>query len=240
MITFMCVHCNEELNVPDHTAGKRGKCPHCGKIVHIPTPAQPLDAVLDPEPATFAVAPVPAPPPAVPPPPAPPPSTPFPSAVGTTPSPEFRVPPPAPGPAPSPPVLEPAPAYPPPAEQPAAGPVTGSVFTLPGMEMAVGSILLGLGAMLLSANCLLFLAVAVTRFTLFLWWLSVTGVGAFGILLAVLGLKAPRPRGAPGFWYLLVGLVLNGVALLLALIVFLVILAAPDLGQQPRFNRPPF
>jgi phage FluMu protein Com len=37
MITFRCEHCNEELSVPDNTAGKKGKCPHCGKIVQIPT-----------------------------------------------------------------------------------------------------------------------------------------------------------------------------------------------------------
>jgi hypothetical protein len=37
MITFMCIHCNEELSVPDNTAGKKGKCPHCGQIVQIPT-----------------------------------------------------------------------------------------------------------------------------------------------------------------------------------------------------------
>src|SRR5262245_49160634 len=234
MITFMCVHCSEELHVPDHTAGKRGKCPHCGKVVQIPTPAPPLDAVLEPEPATFAVAPPPAPAPPI----ASSMPTPPPAVFGTMPSPEFRVPPPAAPAPPAPPPLDQPPSLSP-SDRPAAGPVSGSLFALPGMEMAVGSILLGLGAMLLSANCLLFMAVAITRFTLFLWWLCVTGVGAFGILLAVLGLKAPRPHGAPGFWYVLVGLVLNAVAVLLALIVFLVILTAPDTIQRPQ-GRPPF
>src|SRR5262245_24539082 len=80
MITFMCVHCNEELKVPDNTAGKRGKCPHCGKVVQIPQQAPPMEAVLDPEPATFAVAPMPAPPPAAPS------TTPMPAMVGSAPS----------------------------------------------------------------------------------------------------------------------------------------------------------
>ena len=219
MITFMCVHCNEELKVPDNTAGKRGKCPHCGKVVQIPMQAAPLEAVVEPEPATFAMAP-PAAPPSLP--------TPAPAAVSVTPMPEFKAPPPALG--------EPPAAYAPPADEPASG----SLFAQPGIEFAVGSIILGLGSMLLSANCLLIAAVSITRVTLFLWWLSVTGVGAFGVVLAVFGMKVPRPRAAPGHWYLLVGIVLNGAALLLALVIFLVILTAPDVmsGPQPRMKGP--
>jgi serine/threonine protein kinase len=36
MIAFKCAHCGKRLKVPDHRAGKRGKCPACGQKTQIP------------------------------------------------------------------------------------------------------------------------------------------------------------------------------------------------------------
>jgi len=36
MIRFHCPNCNAKLGVPEGTAGKRGKCPHCGEFVVVP------------------------------------------------------------------------------------------------------------------------------------------------------------------------------------------------------------
>jgi hypothetical protein len=218
MITFMCVHCNEELKVPDNTAGKRGKCPHCGKVVQIPQQAPPMEAVVEPEPATFAVAPMPAPSPA---------------AVSTTPMPMPMM-----GSAPSlpaapalPPTQQPAPVSPP-AEEP-VGPMggSGSVLSQSGLELTVCSIVLGLGAMLFSSSTVLGAITIFSKVVLFLWWICVTGTSGFGLYLGIMGLRAPRSRTAPGFWLALSGLVLCGVALLGALITLLFALTA---GPSPR------
>ncbi|MHC4336908.1 MAG: hypothetical protein ACYSTG_03025 [Planctomycetota bacterium] len=39
MIKFRCSNCNKKISTPDNYAGKRGKCPQCGQVVHVP-PAQ--------------------------------------------------------------------------------------------------------------------------------------------------------------------------------------------------------
>jgi len=36
VIQFKCEHCGAAFNVPDEKAGKSGKCPKCGQIIHIP------------------------------------------------------------------------------------------------------------------------------------------------------------------------------------------------------------
>ena len=38
-IRFLCGHCKKVVNVKDEFAGKRGKCPHCQKIVLVPVPS---------------------------------------------------------------------------------------------------------------------------------------------------------------------------------------------------------
>ncbi|MFP4106383.1 MAG: hypothetical protein ACLFVU_09870 [Phycisphaerae bacterium] len=37
MITFDCDHCGSKLRVPDTKAGKKGKCPGCQAIIHVPS-----------------------------------------------------------------------------------------------------------------------------------------------------------------------------------------------------------
>ena len=37
-ITFQCEHCRKEVKAPDEAAGKRGKCPFCGRSNYIPAP----------------------------------------------------------------------------------------------------------------------------------------------------------------------------------------------------------
>ncbi len=36
-IEFFCEHCYQKVETPDSTAGKKGRCPHCGEIMRIPT-----------------------------------------------------------------------------------------------------------------------------------------------------------------------------------------------------------
>lgn len=36
MIEFTCSRCDKQLKVQDKAAGKRGKCPECGAIAHVP------------------------------------------------------------------------------------------------------------------------------------------------------------------------------------------------------------
>ena len=40
-IKFNCPECGKNINAPDAAAGKRGKCPHCSKVVNIPVPPPP-------------------------------------------------------------------------------------------------------------------------------------------------------------------------------------------------------
>ena len=35
-IEFTCPSCNQLLTTPDDTAGKKGKCPHCESVMHVP------------------------------------------------------------------------------------------------------------------------------------------------------------------------------------------------------------
>jgi len=37
-ITFRCEHCHKDVQAPDGSGGKRGRCPHCGKSSYIPSP----------------------------------------------------------------------------------------------------------------------------------------------------------------------------------------------------------
>ena len=37
-IDFQCEHCRKKVNAPDTAAGKRGKCPFCGRSSYIPAP----------------------------------------------------------------------------------------------------------------------------------------------------------------------------------------------------------
>jgi serine/threonine protein kinase len=39
VIAFLCSHCGKGLNIKDEFAGKKGKCPHCGKVVLVPQKA---------------------------------------------------------------------------------------------------------------------------------------------------------------------------------------------------------
>jgi serine/threonine protein kinase len=36
MISFSCTHCRQNLEVKDELAGKKGKCPHCGRPLRVP------------------------------------------------------------------------------------------------------------------------------------------------------------------------------------------------------------
>ena len=36
-IRFLCENCNNRLNVKSHQAGKKGRCPHCGELLTIPS-----------------------------------------------------------------------------------------------------------------------------------------------------------------------------------------------------------
>jgi hypothetical protein len=36
MIAFACDGCSQKLKVKDALAGKKGKCPHCGKALRVP------------------------------------------------------------------------------------------------------------------------------------------------------------------------------------------------------------
>ncbi|HZN35673.1 MAG TPA: hypothetical protein VFB80_17710 [Pirellulaceae bacterium] len=47
-IEFACVWCNELVRTPASAAGKRGKCPHCQRIVKIPTAERRLVKERDP------------------------------------------------------------------------------------------------------------------------------------------------------------------------------------------------
>ena len=53
MIEFPCPHCRKTVRTPDSTAGKRGKCPHCGQLTSIPQaiqpsqPAAPADPIIE-------------------------------------------------------------------------------------------------------------------------------------------------------------------------------------------------
>jgi hypothetical protein len=61
MINFSCPICNQMLNVPESSAGKKGKCPQCGNLLDIPMtsvpenepppPPPPLSFQQEPEPA---------------------------------------------------------------------------------------------------------------------------------------------------------------------------------------------
>jgi hypothetical protein len=117
-------------------------------------------------------------------------------------------------------------------------PETPPAEALPGMppsqstlEYAVGSVVLGLGALILSSGAAApFIGGSVA---LVIWWLSLTGLGAFGVLLGILGLRSHGgPR--PGFWGNLVGIVLNGVALLFGMILFFMLLSERS-QLHPRF-----
>ena len=44
-ITFRCEHCHKQVEAPDNAAGKRGKCPHCGRSSYIPSPVSEDDVL---------------------------------------------------------------------------------------------------------------------------------------------------------------------------------------------------
>ena len=37
-ITFQCEHCHKEIQAPDESGGKRGKCPFCQQSTYVPSP----------------------------------------------------------------------------------------------------------------------------------------------------------------------------------------------------------
>jgi phage FluMu protein Com len=45
-ITFRCGGCKKEVTAPDTAAGKKGKCPHCGRMNPIPLPPEEDDDVI--------------------------------------------------------------------------------------------------------------------------------------------------------------------------------------------------
>jgi hypothetical protein len=47
MISFPCPFCRKKLSVKEALAGKKGKCPACGKGVVVPVP-QPVSPAPDP------------------------------------------------------------------------------------------------------------------------------------------------------------------------------------------------
>jgi phage FluMu protein Com/uncharacterized membrane protein len=58
-IEFRCTHCQRLLRTADNTAGKQTKCPECGQIVRIPSPATaaaPPQAASSPPPIVQAAA----------------------------------------------------------------------------------------------------------------------------------------------------------------------------------------
>ena len=67
-IEFHCPSCNRLLKTPDATAGKKGKCPHCQSVMHIPNastahnwpPDASQPAATPPAAASSPVAPAPA------------------------------------------------------------------------------------------------------------------------------------------------------------------------------------
>ena len=62
-IKFLCTNCKTVVSVKDEFAGKRGKCPHCQKIVVVPTPAaRPSAAAVKPADGQAAPPPAPQPP----------------------------------------------------------------------------------------------------------------------------------------------------------------------------------
>jgi len=46
-IEFHCDHCRHIIKAPDETAGRQGKCPHCGGVNYIPRPFSTDEAELD-------------------------------------------------------------------------------------------------------------------------------------------------------------------------------------------------
>ena len=40
MIEFTCTQCGKQLRVKDEAAGKNGKCPQCGTVLHVPNAGQ--------------------------------------------------------------------------------------------------------------------------------------------------------------------------------------------------------
>ena len=42
-IDFHCPYCNKLIKAPDHTGGKKGRCPNCKQGVYIPRPPDELD-----------------------------------------------------------------------------------------------------------------------------------------------------------------------------------------------------
>jgi general secretion pathway protein E len=61
-IRFECPACHRELNVPDSSAGQRGRCPHCDAVINVPDPSPPATSAAPvPEPAAPVVEPPPEP-----------------------------------------------------------------------------------------------------------------------------------------------------------------------------------
>jgi len=42
-IEFHCDHCGKLVRTTNENAGKRGKCPHCGNSVYVPTPTDDIE-----------------------------------------------------------------------------------------------------------------------------------------------------------------------------------------------------
>lgn len=44
-IKFTCEHCRKEVKAPDSAAGKRGRCPYCGRTSYIPAAVEEADVL---------------------------------------------------------------------------------------------------------------------------------------------------------------------------------------------------
>ena len=61
MIAFSCSSCGQSLKIKDEMAGRKGKCPQCGKPIQVPVPVRTTGSVWPPPPNELKI-----PPPAIP------------------------------------------------------------------------------------------------------------------------------------------------------------------------------
>ncbi len=236
-IEFRCDDCSKLVRAPDNAAGKRAKCPQCGKLLVIPAASSASLGEGHPTPP-------PEEPPALPEPPTMPPvprassllDDEFPGLSGPSstpgdvpgPSPFDRAtqdaPPPMPGPPfPGPPY--PAPSFPAPVGPPPYGGMAPMPYGAPmyvgpppadsGSGVAVASMVLGLIALLTSfCGCILS---------------PLTGIlGLVGLVLGIAGLKSSN-RGMA-----IAGIVMSAISLLaiLGMIIFMMVM----LASSPEFQ----